>query len=144
MPPFVLIGNETFVSEVAKVYELGLRGQATDSKVSLPYVAQANQTDWAFLRERAGRIGYEIFVRDKVLHFRPPDITARSQATLSIGREVTEFRPRLSAVGQVGEVTARGWDIKKKEVVVGRGLVKAAVDRAGARGYRAVTHESPA
>jgi phage protein D len=106
--------------------EAGLKVQVTDTKVALPYVAQANQTDWAFLRERAGRIGYEVFVRDKVLHFRPPDITARSHATLSIGREVTEFRPRLSAVGQVGEVTVRGWDVKKKEVVVGRGLVTSA------------------
>ena len=90
--------------------------------MALPYVAQANQTDWAFLRERAARIGHEVFVRDKVLHFRPPAAGTPAKQTLRVGDDVTEFRPRLSAVGQVGEVTVRGWDVTKKTPVVGRAV----------------------
>jgi uncharacterized protein len=115
---FLKMKDSAIAAQIGR--EAGLRTQVTDSKVTLEYVAQADQTDWAFLRERAGRIGYEVFVRDKVLHFRPPGVEARSQATLSVGGEITEFRPRLSAVGQVGEVTVRGWDVKQKRVVVGR------------------------
>jgi len=100
--------------------EAGLRAVVEDTRVSLPYVAQANQTDWAFLRERAARIGYEVFVRDKVLYFRPPAAAAKAQQTLRLDGDVTEFRPRLSTVGQVGEVTVRGWDLKAKQAVVGR------------------------
>jgi phage protein D len=115
---FLRMKDSAIAAQIAR--EAGLRGQATDSKVSLPYVAQANQTDWAFLRERAGRIGYEVFVRDKVLHFRPPAVSTRAQLSLGIGREITEFRPRLSSVGQVGLVTVRGWDVKEKRAVLGR------------------------
>ena len=100
--------------------ESGLRVVATDTKVALPYVAQANETDWGFLRRRAARIGYEVFVRDKVLHFRAPTTAAKAQHTLRVGGDVSEFLPRLSAVGQVGGVTVHGWDVTRKQVLVGR------------------------
>jgi phage protein D len=115
---FTTMTDSAIAAQVAR--DAGLRAEVTDSRVRLGYVAQANQTDWAFLRERAARIGYEVVVRDKVLQFRPPATTAHPQATLGIGREVTEFRPRLTAVGQVGEVTVRGWDVVTKQAVVGR------------------------
>jgi Bacteriophage probable baseplate hub protein len=120
---FTRMKDSAIVAQVGR--EAGLRADITDTRVTLDYVAQANQTDWAFLRERAARIGYEVFVRDKVLHFGPPATTAHPQGTLGIGREITEFRPRLSAVGQVGEVTVRGWDVKVKQALVGRGTAAA-------------------
>jgi phage protein D len=115
---FLKMKDSAIAAQIGR--EAGLRAQVTDSKVVSPYVAQANQTDWAFLRERAGRIGYEVFVRDKVLHFRPPAVAAQAQLSLGIGREITEFRPRLSSVGQVGRVIVRGWDVRQKQAVVGR------------------------
>jgi uncharacterized protein len=107
--------------------EAGLRAQVTDSRQVLPYVAQTNQTDWAFLRRRARLIGNEIFVRDKVLYFRPPQFGAAPSARLSLGAEVTEFTPRLSSLGQAGEVSVRGWDVKQKEAVTRSGLVTTAM-----------------
>ena len=115
---FLKMKDSAIAAQVAR--EAGLRAEVTDTKVALPYVVQANQTDWAFLRERAARIGHEVFVRDKVLHFRPPQTAGTATQTLQLGDEITEFRPRLSTVGQVGEVTVRGWDVKAKKVVVGK------------------------
>jgi phage protein D len=115
---FARMKDSAIAAQVAR--ETGLRAEAKDTRVTLPYVAQANQTDWAFLRDRADRIGYELFVRDKVLHFRPPATEARAQCTLALGEEITEFRPRLSAVGAVGGATVRGWDVVQKQVLVGR------------------------
>jgi len=112
--------DSAIVGQIAR--EAGLRADVRDTKVTLPYVAQANQTDWAFLRERAARIGHELFVRDKVLHFRPPATASPATQTLDLGADVSDFRPRLSAVGQVGEVTVRGWDVKQKKAVVGKAV----------------------
>jgi phage protein D len=93
----------------------GLEACVTDTKISLEYVLQRNQTDMAFLQERARRIGYEAFVRDKQLFFRPPPIDGAEVTTLSLDSDIVELYPRLSAVAQVSEVEVRGWDVKQKQ-----------------------------
>ena len=115
---FVRMKDSAIAAQIGR--ESGLRVEATDTTVAVAYVAQANETDWGFLRRRAARIGYEVFVREKVLHFRAPTTAAKAQHTLAVGAAVSEFLPRLSAVGQVAGVTARGWDVTKKQVLVGR------------------------
>jgi len=102
--------------------EAGLRAQVSDTRQVLPYVAQTNLSDWAFLRRRARLIGYEIFVREKVLYFRPPPFGGMPAARLQLGREVSSFTPRLSSLGQAAEVTVRGWDIRQKQAVTRNGL----------------------
>ena len=66
---FVGLKDSDIASQIAS--EANLEVDAVDSKVTHDYVIQANQTDLEFLRERAGRIQYEVFVSDKTLHFRP-------------------------------------------------------------------------
>jgi uncharacterized protein len=104
----------------------GLRARVTDSQNVLEYVAQSNQSDLEFLRARARLIGYEVFVRDKVLFFRPPQHAAAPALRLTIGLDITEFTPRLSALGQVGGTSVRGWDAKTKHAVVGTSAVEPA------------------
>jgi phage protein D len=115
---FVQMRDSEIVAELARA--AGLRVEAPATPTIHPYVVQANQTDWAFLRERAARIGHELLVRDKVLRLDPADPGAAAPVRLAVGKDITEFRPRLSAVGQVGEVAVRGWDVKRKSAVVGR------------------------
>jgi uncharacterized protein len=98
----------------------GLIAKVTDTKVALEHVSQANQSDLEFLRTRARLIGYEVFVRDKTLFFRPPQHTARPAHQLQVGSDLAEFAPRLSTLGQVGSTSARGWDVKKKQAVVSK------------------------
>jgi phage protein D len=103
--------------------EAGLRSSVQDTKSTLPFVVQTNQSDWEFLRGRARRIGYEAYVRDKVLYFHPPRYSDPATATLSLGADVVEFTPRLSALGQVDSVTVRGWAVPQKQVIEGQAAV---------------------
>lgn len=103
--------------------EAGLRPDVQDSKVSLPYVLQHNQTDLEFLMTRALRIGYEVVVQDRTLLFRPRKADESPVLTLHREVELLEFRPRLSTLGQVPEFEVRGWSAKDKKEIVGRASV---------------------
>lgn len=110
--------DSAIASEVAR--DAGLDAAVEDTGVPLDYVVQTNQTDLEFLRRRADLIGYEVFVRDEVLHFRRPQFRADPVATLHVGADLVEFTPRLGSLTQVGELVVRGWDVTAKEAVVGR------------------------
>jgi phage protein D len=114
---FLQMKDSAIAAQMAR--EAGLRAQAQDTRTTLAFVVQSNQTDWELLRQRAGLIGWEVYVRDKVLYYRPPGHTARPSARLSLGEDVTEFTPRLSSLGQQSQMTVRTWDVKRKEVIVG-------------------------
>jgi phage protein D len=118
---FTKMKDSAIAAQIAR--EAGLRAQATDSKITLPYVVQSNQTDLEFLRRRARICGFEIYVRDRVLHFRPPPIAAKPAVALALNDDLTEFTARLSTLGQTGTATVRGWDVKQKAVVLGRATV---------------------
>lgn len=113
---FVGLKDSDIASQIAK--EAKLRVNAVDSKVTHDYVIQANQTDLEFLRERAGRIQYEVFVSDKTLHFRPVQNDQSEVLTLTIGDHLLEFYPRLSMTRQIAEVSVRGWDPQEKKEII--------------------------
>jgi len=100
--------------------EAGLTPQVTDSKVMHDYVLQANQTDYEFLTERAGRINYEVVVADKTLSFRPVANDQGVAITLLADEDLSEFNPRLSSAGQASDLAVRGWDPKTKKEIVGQ------------------------
>ena len=83
------------------------------------YVFQNNQTNAEFLLERARRLGYELWVEDKALHFRKPAPNGQP-VRLVWGDTLRHFHARLSTAEQVNEVEVRGWDPKRKSAVLGR------------------------
>jgi len=99
-------------------------------KIQHEHVYQHNQTDLEFLRLRAARLGFEVWVEDKDLYFDEPKkdkdsgIKARYGDAESSGREgelfLKYFAPRMSSANIVHEVTVRGWDPEKKEEIVGK------------------------
>ncbi|MFC4584938.1 phage late control D family protein [Sphaerisporangium corydalis] len=113
---FSKVKDSAIVRTVAR--GAGLRAEVSDSGPVFDYVLQHDQTDLEFLRARAGLIGHEVYVRDKVLYFRPPQHTRPAVATLHVGQDLTEFTPRLRSLSQVDEVTVRGWDAGTKSAVV--------------------------
>jgi uncharacterized protein len=97
----------------------GLAAKVQDTKIMHDYVMQHNQTDLEFLQSRAQRIGYEVWVNNKTLHFQPFQHEKSQVLTLSFDRgELLEFSPRLSSLSQVSQVEVRGWDVTNKEVLV--------------------------
>ena len=87
--------------------------------VEFPYILQHNQTDLAFIQERANRIGYELYVTQKTLQYQPRQIDKTVDVTLTHGQDTLEMYPRLTTMSQVGEVVVQGWDVKEKKVIVG-------------------------
>ncbi len=104
-------------------------GTVDDSLTTHEHVSQVNLSDWDFLRARAGEIGFEVAVSEGKLHFRRPrrsqdapaegDLRSTDPLQLVFGRDLLEFRPRVSSAEQVKEVKVRGWDPKAKQPVIG-------------------------
>ncbi len=103
-------------------------GTIDDSGMVFEYVYQHNQTDLEFLRSLAKLVGFEAGVADGKFVFRKPvpasgappsgDFTSRNALELVFGQDLEEFRPRITAGGQVKKVTVRGWDMKQKAALV--------------------------
>lgn len=91
------------------------------------YLLQDNQYDIVFLQERARRIGYDLFVEElpasgrssSQIYFGPSVQVPRPTYELEYGQSLIEFSPSLTTANQVGKVTVRGWDNKKKKAIVG-------------------------
>ncbi len=91
-------------------------GQIDESGIPHEYVFQNNQTNMEFLRERAARIGFELFVQDGKLNFRRPKSTQKIK--LKWLTNLHSFRVRLTSAEQVKEVNVRAWDYKQKKPIV--------------------------
>ena len=76
------------------------------------FVQQSNETDWEFLWRLANRVGGEVLVIDRKLHFRPAGggEAGGEAPILRYGDSLLSFRPRISGVQQVDEVVVRSWD----------------------------------
>jgi len=84
------------------------------------YFLQDNQTDLEFLQQRARRLGLELVADDKRLLMQKRTMTRSQTATIEWGQNLLHFNCRVSAEDQVSEVVVRGWDVKKKEAIVGK------------------------
>ncbi len=80
------------------------------------YIFQQNQTNMEFLRERAARNGFELFVRDGKLNFRKP----KADETLELEwlKDLYSFSVRVTSSEQVSNVEVRAWDYKNNQVLV--------------------------
>lgn len=97
-------------------------GGTTETQLS-----QDNVSDWDFLIRLADLVGAEVVVLDGALHFRvpqPPDSAPDTNAkatqdplVLEANRNLISLRAGVTAVGQVPEVTVRGWDVVNKREV---------------------------
>lgn len=97
----------------------GLQAEVETTNTIYDHIFQHNLSDLAFLQHRAWRIGYECFVQDGKLYFRKPP-TGGEEISLTWGQELQTFSPRMSLAEQVDEVVVKGWDVEKKEAIIGR------------------------
>jgi len=100
--------------------EYGLDAEVDGTGAAQDYVLQAGETDYAFLRRRAARIGFDVWISDKKFYFKK---TPRSTATppkLRYGQNLSKFTARFSSAERCDEVQIRGWDQLGKEAIQGR------------------------
>ncbi len=120
------------LSDVAKQLAsgAGLQAEVDDSGRTLEHLLQPNLSDLDFLYGLARQIGFDCRVDGTKLYFKRPTESADAPATGEVGTDdpvqliwgdnLLEFRARISAVAQVSEVKVRGWDVTKKEAVIGK------------------------
>jgi uncharacterized protein involved in type VI secretion and phage assembly len=113
---FVNVTDSDIVTQI--IGEVGITaGTITSTSTVNKYVFQENQTNMEFLRERAARNGFELFVKDGKLDFRAP--TNDGGVTLTWLTNLFSFRVRVSSAEQVSSVEVRGWDyVTNKTAIV--------------------------
>jgi len=104
-------------------------GTIDDSGRVHAHVGQTGQTDLEFLKGLARAVGFETAVVEGKLEFRRPreasqapgggDFRSTNPLQLVFGKQLLEFRPRVTSVGQVSRVEVRGWDPATKKPIVG-------------------------
>jgi phage protein D len=106
--------DSDIVRRIAK--EAGIQiGQVDETLTPHEYVFQENQTNMEFLRERAARIGFELFVKNNKLYFRKP----KSEKSLNLEwlKDISSFTVRVNSDEQVNAVEVNGWDYSQKKLI---------------------------
>jgi uncharacterized protein len=97
----------------------GLKAVVEDTRVEHPKVEKVEQSDFEFIEKLAKRNGYEFYVFDQDLYFRPPANDKTAVVTLEWGKGLISFTPEINIAEQVSKVEVRGWDVKAKKEIVG-------------------------
>ncbi|GAA4609842.1 phage late control D family protein [Actinoplanes octamycinicus] len=113
---------------------LGLKAAAERTGARHPYLIQYNQTDLAFLVQRARAIGFEVTVDGRTLVFREQRSADRGGFRLEWGRSLRSFHPTMNTLRQVSKVIVCGYDARTKKEV--RGEAGADTAAAGMGGRR--------
>ena len=80
-------------------------------------VAQVNQSDLAFLRDRARSIDAEIWIKDKELNVKTRSNRGQDKLQLKQGAQLRGFCVIADLANQRTKVTASGWDVSAKEAI---------------------------
>ncbi|GIE94783.1 VgrG-related protein [Paractinoplanes rishiriensis] len=115
---FQRVTDADIASRIAGEYGLDAEVDATGS--AHDYVLQAGETDYAFLRRRAARIGFDVWVNEKTFFFKKAPKAAITPPKLTYGKNLSRFTVRFSAAERGDEVEIRGWDQLGKTAITGR------------------------
>lgn len=105
-------------SDIVKkiVQEVGIKVGNIDATGEVhEYVFQENQTNMEFLRERAARIGFELFITEDKINFCKP--TIEKSLALEWLDDISKFSTRVTSAEQVSSVEVRAWDYSQKRLI---------------------------
>jgi phage protein D len=130
MRTYTKVTDADIATQIAR--EHGLQSDASIAGPRYDVVQQFNQSDLAFLRERARLIQAELWCTGRTLHFRARTSRRGSTLTLVQGNELITSRVMADLAHQRSEVVVTGYDASAKEVVdqrAGKDIVKAEASR---------------
>jgi phage protein D len=112
----------TEVSDAQVIQQLaGKHGLTASVDVSGPthqVLAQVNQSDLAFLRERCRAVDAELWMEGRTLHAKQRSARASGQPLkLGLGNELRELTVTADLAGQRSSVKVSGWDVQSKDVL---------------------------
>ncbi len=80
-------------------------------------LAQVNQSDLAFLRERARAVDAELWLEGGSLHVQARSRRQNGQTRLTYGERLIEFSALADLATQRTALTVSGWDVSAKEAI---------------------------
>ena len=109
---FADVSDADVINQIANEHGLSPDVDVTGPKHKI--LAQVNQSDLAFLRERTRSIDAELWMDGSMLHAQSH--TKRNGGTLQIthGRDLREFSALADLSGQRTSVAVNGWDVSGK------------------------------
>lgn len=111
---FEQVSDAEVVREVAAQH--GLRCEVDVTGPVHRVLAQVNQSDLAFLRERARGADAELWVSGDRLHLHPRGGGGQA-VVLTLGRGLLECAVMADLAGQVTAFTVSGWDVAAKDAI---------------------------
>jgi uncharacterized protein len=97
--------------------EHGLQADVDLAGPSHKILAQVNQSDLAFLRERARAIDAELWVEGRSLKARQRASRNSGSLTLALGGQLRAFSVIADLAGQRTKLVASGWDVASKSAL---------------------------
>jgi len=124
--------DSAIVSTIAQ--ECGLWYDGDRTSVVHEHVFQDYQTDMEFIQDRARRNGYFVYVDENKLYFcQSPKTTGQAPTLEWGGGKLIDLQVRKSTAEQVGEANVHGWDIKKKEPILGNAKTPEGTPKVGSK-----------
>ncbi len=80
-------------------------------------LAQVNQSDLAFLRERAAAVDAELWLDDRTVHIQARSRRDAGSVTLTYGAQLLEFTVLADLAHQRSAVQVTGWDVAGKQAI---------------------------
>lgn len=116
---FEEMSDSDIIAQIASDH--GLTPEIDLNDGSHPYIAQLNQSDLAFMRERAAANDCEIWVSDRTLHVSPrADRAGSEDFTLHLDEGLLAFTVSADLAHQRTAVVVTGWDVTAKQQVNAR------------------------
>ena len=109
------VSDEDVINQIASDHSL-----TPDLEIDGPtykVLVQVNQSDLAFLRERARCVGVELWVEGTTLFARSRSAREGGSIDLEYGANLTSFSVRADLAHQVTELGISGWDVAAKEAI---------------------------
>lgn len=98
----------------------GLTASVDVNGPSHTVLAQLNQSDLAFVRERARACDAEVWLDDKTLRVVLHSKRSAGKVTYRYGAELSEFTVLADLAGQRSSLTVTGWDVSGKRALAER------------------------
>ncbi len=112
---FESMQDSDIANQIASDY--GLTADVNITGPTHNIVAQVNQSDLAFLRERARNIDAELWMNGSTLHVRSHSSASGQPFQLSYGRGLREFRVLADLSLQRTSFSVSGWDVAGKSAI---------------------------
>ncbi|MEU0885663.1 VgrG-related protein [Lentzea sp. NPDC005914] len=100
--------------------EYGLEPDIDATSDVREHTMQHGETDYAFLRRLASRIGFDFWITEQTFHFKEKPSGRGQPPKLTWGENLREFDVRFSSAEACDEVVVTAWDPVDKRAITGR------------------------